>query len=180
MRHAGERLAWRRSDATWLIGCACGCSRPWLGGFRRGITGPKSGSFPSSPRGSWRSSSTTGSSYVKRPVQPYQRVSAAPPLICQETLEDLVREAPSKQSESLGLAAPCGHTSLDVRLTGTIATPLGNRDSMQSRVDLAVAAAVESVPSVVAGVLPWTGGRVVPRGRPSRSRQQVPTFRNRG
>src|SRR5438128_17225 len=86
------------------------------------------------------------------------------PLICQETLEDLVREAPSKQSESLGLAVPCGHTSLDVRLTGAIATPLGNRDSMQRRVDLAVAAAVESVPSVV-GRPHRNGSRAVPTSK---------------
>jgi hypothetical protein len=70
-------------------------------------------------------------------------------LVDKQALVDLVRDTPPQQSESLGLAVSGGHASLDVRLTRTIAAPLGNRDPMQGSVDLAVAAAVETMPPIV-------------------------------
>jgi hypothetical protein len=65
-------------------------------------------------------------------------------LVGKQALVDLVRDTPPQQSESLGLAVSDGHSSLDVCLTGPNAAPLGNRDSMQRGVDLAIAAAVRT------------------------------------
>lgn len=70
-------------------------------------------------------------------------------LVGPEATEDLVGKPTTEETQGLGLGAAPGQAMLDVGSTRSHSTPLGERDAMQRRVDLAVPSAVQAMTSVV-------------------------------
>src|SRR6266851_5587053 len=65
--------------------------------------------------------------------------------------EDLIRDPTTQRADGLPLGVARGLTVLNIIMSSTADPHLGNRDSVKSRIELAVAAAVEAVTLVASG-----------------------------
>jgi hypothetical protein len=70
--------------------------------------------------------------------------------ICQESAVDLVGEATTQGTDGLGLGVASGDAVLDIGMPGPVLLELRNGNTVQRRIQLAVASTIETYPLGVA------------------------------